>query len=72
MRLLHQELKTGARNGFIHLQFDAIYWSGCGPPIMALMMEYTENSIFYPLSGLSIMAAIATFFAIKPNKEESK
>jgi MFS transporter, ACDE family, multidrug resistance protein len=43
-----------------------------GPPIMALMMRYTENSIFYLLSGLSIMAAIATFFAIKPEKEKSK
>ena len=39
---------------------------------MALMMKYTENSIFYLLSGLSILAAIATFFAIKPKKEESK
>ena len=43
-----------------------------GPPIMALMMRYTENFIFYLLSGLSIMAAIATFFAIKPEKEKSK
>ena len=43
-----------------------------GPPIMALMMRYTENVIFYLLSGLSIMAAIATFFAIKPEKEKSK
>jgi MFS transporter, ACDE family, multidrug resistance protein len=43
-----------------------------GPPIMALMMRYTENAIFYLLSGLSIMAAIATFFAIKPEKEKSK
>ena len=43
-----------------------------GPPIMALMMRYTENAIFYLLSGLSIMAAIARLFAIKPEKEKSK
>jgi ACDE family multidrug resistance protein len=43
-----------------------------GPPIMAIMMRYTENSLFYILSGLSVTAAIATFIAIKPEKEESK
>src|SRR3954454_10868438 len=42
-----------------------------GPPIMALMMKYTENSLFFILSGLSIIAAIATFIAIKPEKEEA-
>lgn len=43
-----------------------------GPPIMAIMMRYTENSLFYILSGLSVTAAIVTFIAIKPEKEKSK
>ena len=43
-----------------------------GPPIMAIMMRYAENSLFFILSGLSFTAAIATFIAIKPEKEESK
>ncbi len=42
-----------------------------GPPIMALMMKYTENSLFYILGGLSAIAAIATFIAIKPGKKEA-
>ena len=42
-----------------------------GPPIMALMMKYTENSLFYILGGLSVIAAIATFIAIKPGKKEA-
>ena len=40
-----------------------------GPPIMALMMKYTESSLFYILGGLSAIAAIATFIAIKPEKK---
>jgi MFS transporter, ACDE family, multidrug resistance protein len=43
-----------------------------GPPIMALMMKYMENSLFYILSGLSVVVAIATIIAIKPEKAESK
>ena len=43
-----------------------------GPPVMAIMMKYAENSLFYILSGLSVIAAIATFLAIKPEKEGSK
>jgi MFS transporter, ACDE family, multidrug resistance protein len=43
-----------------------------GPPIMAIMMRYTENSLFYILSGLSVTAAIVTFIDIKPQKEKSK
>ena len=42
-----------------------------GPPIMALMMKYTESSLFYILGGLSVIAAIATFIAIKPGKKEA-
>ena len=43
-----------------------------GPPIMALMMKYTESSLFYILGGLSAIAAIATFIAIKPGKKEAR
>ncbi|AOZ94618.1 MFS transporter [Paenibacillus crassostreae] len=43
-----------------------------GPPVMAIMMKYTENYLFYILSGLSVLAAIATLIAIKPEKKESK
>ena len=40
-----------------------------GPPLMAIMMKFAGNFIFYILSGLSIMAAISTFIAIKPEKD---
>ncbi|MFJ8244276.1 MFS transporter [Peribacillus asahii] len=43
-----------------------------GPPIMAIMMKHAENSLFYILGGLSVIAAIATFMAIKPETEEAK
>lgn len=42
-----------------------------GPPVMAIMMQHTENSLFYILSGLSVIAALATFLAIKPEKQAS-
>lgn len=42
-----------------------------GPPIMAIMMERTENSLFYILSALSLIAAIATFMAIKPEESST-
>ena len=40
-----------------------------GPPVMALMIKFAGNFIFYILCGLSIIAAIATFIAIKPEKD---
>ncbi|RID83704.1 MFS transporter [Peribacillus asahii] len=43
-----------------------------GPPVMAIMMKHAENSLFYILGGLSVIAAIATFIAIKPETEEAK
>ncbi|HHW38546.1 MAG TPA: MFS transporter [Bacillales bacterium] len=42
-----------------------------GPPLMALMMKNMENSLFYILAGISFIAAIATFMAIKPEEESS-
>ncbi|HEY4551039.1 MAG TPA: MFS transporter [Bacillus sp. (in: firmicutes)] len=41
-----------------------------GPPVMAIMMKSAGNFIFYILSGLSIIAAISTFIAIKPEEDE--
>ena len=38
-----------------------------GPPIMAILMKYAENYLFYVLSGVTIVAIIATFIAIKPD-----
>lgn len=43
-----------------------------GPPVMAMMMKHTEHSLFFILSGLSVIAAVATLLAIKPEKEEAK
>ncbi len=40
-----------------------------GPPLMTIMMKYAENSLFYILSGLSLLAVIITFFAIKPEND---
>lgn len=40
-----------------------------GPPLMAIMMKHAENILFYILSALSIVAVIATFKAIKPEKK---
>lgn len=39
-----------------------------GPPIMAILMKHAEQSLFYVLSGVTIVAIIATFMAIKPDK----
>jgi ACDE family multidrug resistance protein len=43
-----------------------------GPPVIAILMKHNENMIFYLLSGLSLIAAILAFFAIKPEKDSSK
>lgn len=39
-----------------------------GPPVMAVMMKTMDQSLFYVLAGLSIVAALATLKAIKPEK----
>ncbi|MCM3767876.1 MFS transporter [Neobacillus niacini] len=41
-----------------------------GPPIIALLMKYSNHWIFIIMSGLSIVAAIVAFFAIKPQQQE--
>ncbi len=38
-----------------------------GPPAIAVLMKHAEKSLFYLLSFLAIIAAIATFKAIKPD-----
>jgi MFS transporter, ACDE family, multidrug resistance protein len=42
-----------------------------GPPVIAILMKNTGQSLFFLLSGLSIIAALATFMAIKPEKERT-
>lgn len=42
-----------------------------GPPAIAILMKNTEHSLFFLLSGLSILATLATFMAIKPEKEKA-
>lgn len=41
-----------------------------GPPIIALLMKYSNHWIFILLSILSLLAAIVAFIAIKPSKKE--
>lgn len=43
-----------------------------GPPIIALLMEYSKNWIFIIMSGLSILAAIVALMAIKPQQKEQE
>jgi MFS transporter, ACDE family, multidrug resistance protein len=41
-----------------------------GPPIYAVLMKSSHEMVFYTSAGVSILAAIAAFFAIKPEKEK--
>ncbi|MFE1244364.1 MFS transporter [Fictibacillus sp. NPDC058756] len=41
-----------------------------GPPIFAILMKSSHEIVFYTSAGVSILAAIAAFFAIKPEKEK--
>ncbi len=43
-----------------------------GPPVIAILMENSERWIFYLLGGFSILGALITLFAIKPDKETKK
>jgi len=42
-----------------------------GPPVMAIMMKNIENVMFFIISGLGIIALLTTFFAIKPENENT-
>ncbi|MDN4523249.1 MFS transporter [Fictibacillus fluitans] len=41
-----------------------------GPPIYALIMKSDHSFVFYVSSGVSLLAALLAFFAIKPEKGE--
>jgi ACDE family multidrug resistance protein len=41
-----------------------------GPPIIALLMKYSNHWIFIILSSMSILAAIVALIAIKPNTQK--
>jgi MFS transporter, ACDE family, multidrug resistance protein len=41
-----------------------------GPPIYAVLMKSSHEMVFYTSAGVSILAAIAAFFAIKPEKQK--
>lgn len=43
-----------------------------GPPVIAILLKKNDHLIFWILSGLSILAALATFLAIKPEKDKSE
>lgn len=42
-----------------------------GPPIIALLMKYANHWIFIVMSGLSLLAAVVTLLAIKPQAKEN-
>lgn len=41
-----------------------------GPPVMAILMKHAEKSLFYVLSGVTVIAIIATFMAINPDNSK--
>ncbi|QHS22048.1 MFS transporter [Virgibacillus sp. MSP4-1] len=43
-----------------------------GPPIIAMMMDSLSSYIYGLLGGLSVLAAVASFFWIRPDEEEQK
>jgi ACDE family multidrug resistance protein len=42
-----------------------------GPPAIAILMKYSDKALFYILSAITIVAALATIMAIKPDKNEA-
>jgi MFS transporter, ACDE family, multidrug resistance protein len=41
-----------------------------GPPVYAVLMKSSHETVFYTSAAVSLVAAAAAFFAIKPEKEE--
>ncbi|KZE66015.1 MFS transporter [Fictibacillus phosphorivorans] len=41
-----------------------------GPPVYAILMKSSHELVFYTSAGISIVGAVAAFFAIKPEKEK--
>ncbi|XTP52813.1 MFS transporter [Niallia sp. Krafla_26] len=42
-----------------------------GPPILAILMSHTGKLLFYILGGISIISALLTFMAIKPDEKDT-
>ncbi len=42
-----------------------------GPPAIAILMKHSDKALFYILSGITILAALATFMAIKPDQNNA-
>ena len=42
-----------------------------GPPIIAILMNHTDNLLFYILCGVSVLSALLTFMAIKPDEKDT-
>lgn len=42
-----------------------------GPPVIALLMDHTGKLLFYMLCGFSLLAALSTFMAIKPDEKDT-
>ncbi len=41
-----------------------------GPPIIVILMKHAEKSLFFILSGITVIAIFTTFMAIKPEKAD--
>ncbi|WP_163540020.1 MFS transporter [Gracilibacillus sp. YIM 98692] len=41
-----------------------------GPPVIAILMDRFNGMLYYSLAGFSVIAALLTFFAIKPSAED--
>jgi MFS transporter, ACDE family, multidrug resistance protein len=42
-----------------------------GPPAIAILMKHSDQGLFYILSGITILAALAAIIAIKPDANDS-
>lgn len=58
------------QRGTITSIYNAMRFIGvaAGPPAIALLLKYLEGSLFFILGGISLLAALLTFMAIKPEK----
>jgi hypothetical protein len=42
-----------------------------GPPVIAILMDHTGKALFYILCGISLLAVLSTFMAIKPDEKDT-
>ncbi|NRG47759.1 MFS transporter [Bacillus sp. CRN 9] len=68
--LITEGIEKAAR-GTISSIYSSMRFIGvaAGPPAVAVLLKHSDHILFYLLSGLIFLAAIYTFFAIKPEKE---